>query len=215
MNYKPNKYTKIYWDIIARAKQRLITGYKERHHIIPRSLGGEDIAENIVELTAREHFICHLLLIRMVVNTDHRRKMIYAAWQQSRPRNYTGLTTTNRTYEILKKQMSESYRGRKRLPFSEEWKHNMSLRALGDKNPMFGRKHTEQSKERMSENRIGKCVGQDNPFYGKTHSIETIEKIREVNNRNHMCPHCGKSGASNVMRRWHFDKCKAYSNSQY
>jgi hypothetical protein len=34
----------------------------EKHHIIPRSLGGEDLSENIIVLTLREHFIAHLLL---------------------------------------------------------------------------------------------------------------------------------------------------------
>lgn len=36
--------------------------YKERHHILPRSLGGKDIEENLIDLYADEHFIAHKLL---------------------------------------------------------------------------------------------------------------------------------------------------------
>jgi len=54
-------YQKIYDQIIERAKNRKLEGYKEKHHIIPKCLGGPDNKENLVELTAREHFLCHLL----------------------------------------------------------------------------------------------------------------------------------------------------------
>jgi len=55
-------YEKIYDSIINRAKNRELTGYKERHHIIPKCLGGDNKKNNLVYLTAREHFICHWLL---------------------------------------------------------------------------------------------------------------------------------------------------------
>ena len=47
-----------------------IYGYYETHHIIPKSLGGTDTVENLVNLTAREHFICHALLIRFLTGHD-------------------------------------------------------------------------------------------------------------------------------------------------
>lgn len=39
--------------------------YCETHHIIPKSLGGTDNIENLVNLTPREHFVAHLLLSKM------------------------------------------------------------------------------------------------------------------------------------------------------
>jgi hypothetical protein len=72
-----NKYTKWYNQITDRARYRIIEGYTEKHHIKPRSLGGTDDADNLVELTAREHFICHWLLTKMTTGED-RAKMIYA-----------------------------------------------------------------------------------------------------------------------------------------
>jgi len=51
-----NKYNTWYYNIINKSKNRLLTGYKEKHHILPRCLGGKDNKDNLVELTAREHF---------------------------------------------------------------------------------------------------------------------------------------------------------------
>ena len=59
------KYTKWYAQITERARNRILDTYTETHHIIPRSLGGTDDINNLVELTAREHFICHWLLTKM------------------------------------------------------------------------------------------------------------------------------------------------------
>ena len=61
-----NKYTKTYDAIIAKARLRHVQiGYTEKHHIIPKSLGGGN-GHNLVRLNVREHFICHWLLIRMM-----------------------------------------------------------------------------------------------------------------------------------------------------
>ena len=60
MNYK-----KIHDDIIQRSKNRIIQGYTEKHHIQPRCMGGTNEKNNIAILTAREHFIVHLLLFKI------------------------------------------------------------------------------------------------------------------------------------------------------
>lgn len=39
--------------------------YTERHHIIPRCMGGVDDKSNLVDLTAREHFVAHRLLAKI------------------------------------------------------------------------------------------------------------------------------------------------------
>jgi hypothetical protein len=61
-------YSKHYDQLISRAKDRVLNEYYERHHIIPRCLGGSDEKSNFVKLTAREHFIAHLLLHKMHPN---------------------------------------------------------------------------------------------------------------------------------------------------
>ena len=74
-----NKYTRWYYNIIDRAQTRLLNCYTERHHIIPKSLGGSNEFSNLVSLTAREHFVCHILLTKMVTGIQ-RQKMVHAWW---------------------------------------------------------------------------------------------------------------------------------------
>lgn len=66
-----NKYTRWYFSIIssARSLQRKKKQgiYYENHHIIPTKLGGLNEPNNLVLLTAKEHLICHRLLIRMLI----------------------------------------------------------------------------------------------------------------------------------------------------
>lgn len=65
-------YRKIYFEIINKALRKEYSGqrwkgdgnYYEKHHIIPRSLNGKDIKTNLVLLTAREHYLCHWLLVK-------------------------------------------------------------------------------------------------------------------------------------------------------
>ena len=61
-------YQKIYNDIVDRGKNRVLEGYTESHHIIPRCMGGTDDLRNLVDLTAEEHYVCHQLLVRIYPN---------------------------------------------------------------------------------------------------------------------------------------------------
>lgn len=85
-------YTRIYASIVLRAQseraERLALKkkgkYFEDHHIVPRSLGGKDVLPNMALLTAREHFICHWLLVKMYpINTVEYSKMIFALWMMN------------------------------------------------------------------------------------------------------------------------------------
>lgn len=99
--FKDNKYTKRYLLITTAAKLRETSGYTENHHIIPQSLGGSNDKENLIDLTAREHFICHWLLVKMV-DGEARSKMLYAlqgmkAENRFQERYHTKITS--RVYE--------------------------------------------------------------------------------------------------------------------
>jgi hypothetical protein len=99
-----NKYSKLYYNITSNAKQRITEGYTELHHIIPQSMGGSNDKENLVELTAREHFICHWLLVKMTEGDD-RSKMLYAlkgmkAENKHQQRYHTKITA--RVYETYR-----------------------------------------------------------------------------------------------------------------
>lgn len=72
MNHK-----KVHNLIIERAKNRVLEGYGEVHHIIPKCMGGDDSEDNLVKLTAKEHFIIHKLLVEIYPKNN---KLHYAAW---------------------------------------------------------------------------------------------------------------------------------------
>lgn len=65
--------TKKHYDsLIKTRKSRFLEAnvYYEKHHIIMRSMGGTDESNNLVHLTAREHFIAHLLLWKIYRNNE-------------------------------------------------------------------------------------------------------------------------------------------------
>jgi hypothetical protein len=74
-----NKYERWYDSLMAKAKVRrpLSREYYEKHHIVPKALGGNNALINIVKLTYREHFLAHWLLTKFTTGIA-RRKMFYA-----------------------------------------------------------------------------------------------------------------------------------------
>ena len=83
----------------------------DRHHIIPKSLGGSNDKSNLVLLTGKEHYLAHKLLVKMHIGAD-RKKMIYALWWMSKTKitgkhsNKTRITS--RDYEHSRKLFIES-----------------------------------------------------------------------------------------------------------
>ena len=142
--YLQNKYTLWYYSIIQRAKTRNLPPeiYVERHHIIPRSLGGNDDHNNIVTLTAREHFICHLLLTRMTTGSS-RNKMISAVFYLTGGGNAKRDNRIKNSilYEKLKiehaSNVSKQKRGCRQPPRTIETKHKLSKSKTGYLNPQY------------------------------------------------------------------------------
>ena len=77
-----NKYTSVYFQLITRAQSRALpkNTYKERHHIIPKCMGGSNDTTNITSLTAKEHCVCHRLLPHMVSDPVAKSKLKFASW---------------------------------------------------------------------------------------------------------------------------------------
>lgn len=96
-------YQIIYNQIIERAQKRTLEGYKEKHHIFPKCLGGNNNKENLVELTAREHFLCHMLLCEIYPNNI---KLYHALWMMSNVKKRKNFQykdfISSRQYERLK-----------------------------------------------------------------------------------------------------------------
>ena len=60
MNYQ------LHYDrLVSRARTRVLDGYVEKHHVLPRCIGGSDEKENLVQLTPEEHYVAHQLLHKM------------------------------------------------------------------------------------------------------------------------------------------------------
>lgn len=111
-------YTKHYRLLIARAKNRLLEGYCEKHHIIPTCLGGSNIKDNIAALTPEEHYVAHQLLVKMYpIGSKERRKLIHAVNMMSGQKN-SNLKRNNKSYGWVRREhaktMSERLTGIKR-----------------------------------------------------------------------------------------------------
>ena len=199
-------YQNIYIRLIEHAKQRTVqTGYVEKHHILPRSLGGKDEIENMVSLTAREHFIAHLLLAKIYGG-----KMIYAVFMMSTRKGYTNRDYENLRIEFGKQVSANKERGLKisrkltGIPKTEEHKNECkNSRTNGG-----GWVVSEKRKLELSDNMTGK----GNPMWGKTHSLEARKIISDANKQKIICPHCNKEGGIAIMKRWHFENCKRSPN---
>ena len=113
MVFITNKYTNWYYSIIQSAQNRTINGYTERHHIIPKSLGGDNARNNLVKLTAREHFICHRLLTKMTSGL-HKVKMLHALGKFVQNNHLQQRDLTSRQYQIARKAIVEARTGTKR-----------------------------------------------------------------------------------------------------
>lgn len=208
-----NKYSKWYFNIIASSMSRNNASYIEKHHIIPKSLGGTNDASNISFLTAREHFLCHWLLIKMTTGKE-RGKMLFALRMmkaQSRKHKRYVSKITARVYENIKTEYANelSKIHSHKIPWNKGRKqtaeHNAKISASNK-----GKKQTEEHRIKNSESKKGR-IG---TFTNRTHSEETKLKLSLLNKGPQQittCPHCNKSGGRSNMSRYHFDNCKILS----
>jgi hypothetical protein len=144
-----NKYTKYYFSIIQTASsqsRKKGTEYFESHHIIPRSLGGTNTKSNLVLLTGREHFICHVLLPKMFdINSNGYNKMLHAIMLFKGSNKYQIRYINSRMYETLKTAYSAiRSKARKDQPLSEEQKQKIS-------DTMKGHKLSDETKTKISD----------------------------------------------------------------
>ena len=160
--FKNNKYTRWYFSIISNRKTRILSEniYTEIHHIVPKSMGGTNYYSNLIELTAKEHFLVHWLLTKMCIKSSDTRKMQYAmrsmSWDKTGKRIIFGWQ-----FELSRKKVSESSRDRK---VSESTKEKISKAG--------------KSRFALQENRIAMRLSKLNSVYSK-HTDETKKKISE------------------------------------
>ena len=133
-------YVLAYGRLIARATKRgCVNGYVERHHILPKALGGSNDSSNLIALTAREHFVAHLLLARIYGGS---------MWHAVTFMKKDG-RGSSRSFEIARKQLSLSMIGNKKTlgrKASDDEKSCLSVSRKGKK----GRVQSEETKTLLS-----------------------------------------------------------------
>lgn len=98
-----------YLRFIESCKHQVIEGFCEKHHIKPRSLGGQDTFDNLVKLTYRQHFIAHLMLSK-IFKGNSQIKMAHAAWNMVNRDG--GIRTNSKTYSMLREKEAIFYQSR-------------------------------------------------------------------------------------------------------
>jgi len=215
-------YQKIHDAIVQQARTRTKPEICEKHHVIPKSMGGSNEKANLVNLTPREHFIVHLLLAKIhntreawravkamskLNNGRHHRSSKFHGWmRENYIKSCQGKLHSAETRQKMsnshkgkiktsehRANLSKAFKGKKRPELSEIVKEGIAKRR-GPPKPKVEKEHVRTIEQRMnySKARAGKPVG-------------TSEEVQ--------CPHCGKIGKARGMKVWHFDFCKHNPNS--
>lgn len=156
--FDQNKYYNWYKKIITAAQTRTLDKaiYTERHHIIPKCLGGSNAKSNLATLTAREHFVAHLLLVKCVQGQRNKFKMMSAVSKFTCSRSYQQRILSSRQYQLCREYAQESarYFAKLRGPRSQETIEKTKKTCLvryGSTNTRLGARLSEDQKNRLSE----------------------------------------------------------------
>lgn len=159
-----NKYAIWYQSLMGRAVNREIVDYTEKHHILPKCMGGNNGKNNIVRVTPREHFIAHACLVRCTSGRD-RHKMIWAF-------NAMGYGRCASSVEARQGFQKSRVYQRNRIAFVED----MRLRATG-------RVRTMESRQKQSAAMKGRKLTPEHAanisrgLKGRKKSPEWVDKI--------------------------------------
>lgn len=149
-----------YTRLVERARTRELADdvYSEKHHVVPKCVGGTDDASNLVDLTAREHALAHVLLARAYPDEP---KLSYAAWWM------LNRCKTTRTYEWVRRRHAAACR----KPFSPERRAAISRGLTGHavssttrermRTAMVGTTHTPEHREKRSVAQLGRTFSQE------------------------------------------------------
>jgi len=206
-------HQKIYNQIIERASNRNLTGYSEKHHIIPKCMGGPDSPENLIELTAREHFICHRLLCEIYPNnTQLKQALFFMSGNKKYPEIKSG-----KMYEILKKSHSDTLsKIHKNKTVSQQTREKISQGNKGKPKPEYfkevasksrkGSTISEEHKNKIREAMIGKIYPKEiKDKMSKSYhqrSKEVIEKTKKSISLAKSSPIMQYDIDGNLLKEW-------------
>lgn len=103
-------YSRIYTELMERANDRALEGYSERHHIVPKCMGGDNKPRNIAILTPEEHYLAHQLLVKIYPDNH---KLVFAANMMcgGGPKG-NNQRVNNKQFGWLKRKASQSQKSR-------------------------------------------------------------------------------------------------------
>ena len=98
-------YYEIYFNLIHKHgfEAKPPGGYYERHHILPKSLGGDDQPGNLVYLSGRAHFLAHWILYKLTGTTEMARAFYGMCDSKRKPERYR---PNSRAYQSAKEAFS-------------------------------------------------------------------------------------------------------------
>jgi hypothetical protein len=219
--FTDTKYKRWYFLIIDGAKRREYdnTFIVERHHIIPKSLGGDNSKENLVNLTPREHFVCHRLLVKMTRGSSKMR-MAFALHTFFHFNKYRKLNFSSRDYETHKKIFVDMCKLRPPTISKDvfEFMHTKTnQKFVGTRNDFI--RYSGLSPQEVNW-LVNHCISPDNPkkvikgwgVWIKSLKIFSFDKHRPSCTLNDLpdvtCEHCNKTISVGNYKRWHGSRCK-------
>ena len=215
-----NKYTRWYYSIINNRMNNPHDkgSYTERHHIIPKSFGGPNKNENLVRLSAREHFLVHWLLTKMCKSSDHKIKMNHALLRLMSASESLELHKWSKwQYEIAKNKKTVALKearmngndprlGKKHSLEAKEKMRNAKLGVKRDPSKISylkERRHTEETKQKISASLYGRVFSEES----RKKSSET-QKGKSQNKTVLVCDKCGHENYATQIKRYHNDNCR-------
>jgi hypothetical protein len=241
-----NKYTKWYYNIIDRAILRVNIEPNEKHHIIPESfylnrkrsgppgviLGDANDPMNLVQLSPKEHLLCHKLLVKMTTG-KFKAKMYKALYMTCIYGNTHQRTVklTSRQYERIILELRNNLLGKTYEELYGEEKAKMmriekSIANTGIKNPFFNKQHSDETKEKMSisaskpkskiwkesasVNRKGKTPHNKNKTFEESYGTERAAELKKkVANAGEKNGFFGKKHSEEQRQRKRAEKLEA------
>jgi hypothetical protein len=165
--------------------------YSERHHIVPRCVGGTDDEENLIYLTYQEHFIAHKLLHKE--HPESRDLLLpIMFYMKGNP------DMTPDEYASIRREFIDSQKGENNPMYGKTWRQSPeAIARLSDSMKKY--KKTPEHCKHISEGRKGKCLGDNNPM----RNPETAAKISEILSGENN-PMYGKTGENHPLYGSHF-----------
>jgi len=195
-------YQKIYDAIIVNAKKyanfrknqkKLKLQYFEKHHVIPKCLGGNNLKENLVLLTPKEHFICHKLLCKIFPESG---KLKYAYFRMCTYTKLRDLHVSASSYSEAKNLVSEEtskmFKGKlKSASQIEKIRETNSKQIPWNKGKTGLQKHSSEVRQRMRDSHSGKIM-----------SAESKEKNKIKHLKENLSNETRMKMSNSAKRRW-------------